>query len=238
MPLVSQTATSSLPKVEEDIVEALKGLTLPLTQPDKVAASPLKGFVTPQEGPKIKHDTMGPKAYDLLLKADNDPIRDKAKGQVPPEVTSNKVYGLKDTQNMMRKKGWPIKNPTTGLGYTSKPPLCLLIKKVMNHHDKEKPKAEKELPMIHSRPMGKLCGDIRPRGKLCSLDGQGLKKLHFKKLPRKLSQKSYWKKISPPMEKDALLTPEEEIEYVTLLKEFKDVFAWTYNKIVRLDPKG
>ncbi|GAA0156376.1 hypothetical protein LIER_13889 [Lithospermum erythrorhizon] len=80
MPLAFQTATPALQKSEEDIIEVLKRLTLPLTQPEKVAASPLKGFVTPQEGPKIEHDTMGPKAYDLLLKAEYDPIKDKAMG--------------------------------------------------------------------------------------------------------------------------------------------------------------
>ncbi|GAA0172014.1 hypothetical protein LIER_25924 [Lithospermum erythrorhizon] len=45
-----------------------------------VSALPLKGCVTPQEGPKTEHDTMNPKAYDLLLKAGYDPTKDKAIG--------------------------------------------------------------------------------------------------------------------------------------------------------------
>ncbi|GAA0173822.1 hypothetical protein LIER_27357 [Lithospermum erythrorhizon] len=35
----------------------------------------------------------------------------------------------------------------------------------------------------------------------------------------------------------ALLMPEEEAGYVALLKEFKDVFAWTYKEMPGLDPK-
>ena len=34
----------------------------------------------------------------------------------------------------------------------------------------------------------------------------------------------------------ALLTPEEEKGYLKLLVEYKDVFAWTYKEIPRLNP--
>ncbi|GAA0168528.1 hypothetical protein LIER_23228 [Lithospermum erythrorhizon] len=34
----------------------------------------------------------------------------------------------------------------------------------------------------------------------------------------------------------ALLTPEEEAEYVTLLKDFKDIFSWIYKEMPGLDP--
>ncbi|GAA0163877.1 hypothetical protein LIER_19646 [Lithospermum erythrorhizon] len=129
MPLASQIATSALQKVEEDIVEALKGLTLPVTQ-----LPPPKGFVTLKEGPQMEHVTMGPKSFDLLRKADYDFTKDKAMGQLPPEVIGDKVHRLNDIQKMIREKGWPIKNPTMGLAYTSKPPLRALIKRVTNHY--------------------------------------------------------------------------------------------------------
>ncbi|GAA0163932.1 hypothetical protein LIER_19686 [Lithospermum erythrorhizon] len=35
----------------------------------------------------------------------------------------------------------------------------------------------------------------------------------------------------------SLLTTEEEAEYVAFLKEFKDVFAWTYKEMPGPDPK-
>ncbi len=35
----------------------------------------------------------------------------------------------------------------------------------------------------------------------------------------------------------ALLTPMEEKEYLELLTEYKDVFAWTYKEMPSLDPR-
>ncbi|GAA0170942.1 hypothetical protein LIER_25093 [Lithospermum erythrorhizon] len=46
----------------------------------QVVTLPLKGFVTPKEGPKVEHETMDPKAYDLFLEDDYDPIKDQAMG--------------------------------------------------------------------------------------------------------------------------------------------------------------
>ncbi|GAA0138456.1 hypothetical protein LIER_00203 [Lithospermum erythrorhizon] len=83
----SRIIIQALQEAEEDLVQAFKGLTLLLTQHEKVVTSPLKGFVTPRKGPKIEHGTMGPKAYDLLLKAGYDPAKDKVMGQLPPEAT-------------------------------------------------------------------------------------------------------------------------------------------------------
>ena len=36
---------------------------------------------------------------------------------------------------------------------------------------------------------------------------------------------------------NANLSPEEEIAYIELLKEYKDVFTWTYKEMPGLDPK-
>lgn len=35
----------------------------------------------------------------------------------------------------------------------------------------------------------------------------------------------------------ALLTPEEEIAYIELLHEYRDVFVWSYKEMPRLDPR-
>ncbi|GAA0159754.1 hypothetical protein LIER_16460 [Lithospermum erythrorhizon] len=126
VPLSPQTAALALQKEEEDIVKTIKCLTLPLTYPEKVATLPLKGFLTPQERPKAEYGSMDSKAYDLLLKADYDPSKDKAMRQLSPEVIGDKVHGMNNTQRMIRQKGWSFKNPTMGLEFTSKPPLCIL----------------------------------------------------------------------------------------------------------------
>ena len=40
-----------------------------------------------------------------------------------------------------------------------------------------------------------------------------------------------------PVYLSSLFTPEEENEYFNLLLEYKDVFAWSYSKMSRLDSK-
>ncbi|GAA0150930.1 hypothetical protein LIER_09762 [Lithospermum erythrorhizon] len=79
--------------------------TLPLTQLQKVASAPLKGFMPPGNGSKVEHGTMGPKAYDLLVEAGYDPKEAKTLGESPQEVTGDKVHGLNETQKMLQQKG-------------------------------------------------------------------------------------------------------------------------------------
>ncbi|GAA0153191.1 hypothetical protein LIER_11493 [Lithospermum erythrorhizon] len=232
VPPSPQEVTSTLQEVEKYLVQAFKGLTLLLTQPEKVVMTPLKGFMTPKEGPKIEHGTMGPKAYDLLLKASYDPAKDKATGQPPPEVKNSKIHGLNDTQNMMRKKGWSVKNSTTGLGYTPKPPLRLLI-----NRPKNEPETKQEL-LTYTRPTG----TVMWRGKGTTSRGR------YKGTSRveedvkitvdelKVVNLGTDDELRPTYI-SALLKPEKEAEYVTLLKEFKDVFAWTYKEMSGLEPK-
>ena len=42
---------------------------------------------------------------------------------------------------------------------------------------------------------------------------------------------------SRPISISANLTEKEKLELVLLLKEFKDVFAWDYSEMPRLDPR-
>ncbi|GAA0166490.1 hypothetical protein LIER_21632 [Lithospermum erythrorhizon] len=90
-PEAPKAAQSCHPNQEEEVIEALKGLTLPLTQAKKVTSTTLQGFVTPVQGPKIEHGTMSPKAYDLLVKAGYDPTEDTAIGKLPPKVPTHTV---------------------------------------------------------------------------------------------------------------------------------------------------
>ncbi|GAA0158685.1 hypothetical protein LIER_15643 [Lithospermum erythrorhizon] len=124
-------AQPSHPNIGEKVIAALKGLTLPLNQVEKVASTTHKGFVTAVQGPNIKHRTMNPKAYDLLVKAGYDPTKDAAMSRPTPEV---KVHGLNETQEKLQRKGYFIKSSTAGLEYISNPPLHVMIKWVSNYH--------------------------------------------------------------------------------------------------------
>ncbi|GAA0168367.1 hypothetical protein LIER_23099 [Lithospermum erythrorhizon] len=98
----------------------------------------------------------------------------------------------------------------TGLRCTSKPTLCFLINRVTDHNEQRGPMVGLDPSMAHSCPMGRA----RPE------------ELNFKKQPQ-----------PRPTYISALLTAIEEAEYATLLKEFEDVFSWTYKEILGLDPK-
>ncbi|GAA0180979.1 hypothetical protein LIER_30182 [Lithospermum erythrorhizon] len=115
-----KAAQPHYPNKEIEVIEALKGLTLPLTQEENVASTILKGFVTPVQEPKIELRTVNPKAYDFLVKVGYDPTKDAAMGKSTPEV---KTHGLNETQEKMQRKGYSIKISTSGLEYTLKPPL-------------------------------------------------------------------------------------------------------------------
>ncbi|GAA0163119.1 hypothetical protein LIER_39527 [Lithospermum erythrorhizon] len=121
----------SHPDKEIEVIETLKGLMLQLTQAEKVASTMLKGFMTPVQGSKIEHGTMNPKAYDLLVKAGYDPMKDATMSRSTPEV---KVHGLNETQEKLQRKFYSIKSSTAGLEYISKPPLRVMIKRVANYH--------------------------------------------------------------------------------------------------------
>ncbi|GAA0166762.1 hypothetical protein LIER_21847 [Lithospermum erythrorhizon] len=60
VPEAPKAAQPSHPNPGKEVIEALKGLKLPLTQVEKVVSSTLQGFVTPAQGPKIEHGNMGP----------------------------------------------------------------------------------------------------------------------------------------------------------------------------------
>ncbi|GAA0169277.1 hypothetical protein LIER_23800 [Lithospermum erythrorhizon] len=82
--------------INEEVIKAPKGLTLPLTQAKKVASTPLKVFVTSVH-----------------------PTKDAYRGKLPPEGIEDKVHGLNVIQKMLQRKGYAIESSTTGLGYTT-----------------------------------------------------------------------------------------------------------------------
>ncbi|GAA0164475.1 hypothetical protein LIER_20099 [Lithospermum erythrorhizon] len=90
-----------LPRKDDELTKKLEGLALPPTQLEKVVSMPLKGFVPP----KVEHGTMGPKAYDLLVKAGYDPKEGKALGDFPPKVTGDKW------KSVFERLGEPTSNP-------------------------------------------------------------------------------------------------------------------------------
>ncbi|GAA0140286.1 hypothetical protein LIER_01665 [Lithospermum erythrorhizon] len=70
----------------------------------------------------------------LMEKAGYSPSEDATRAKLPPEVIKSKIHGLTETQKKLKRKGYPIKSSTAGLGYTSKPPLHVMIKRVANYH--------------------------------------------------------------------------------------------------------
>ncbi|GAA0159366.1 hypothetical protein LIER_16157 [Lithospermum erythrorhizon] len=129
-PDACKAARPTHPDTSEKVTEALKGLTLPLTQAKEVASTSLKGFVTQVQGSKIEHGMLNPKAYDLLVKAGFDPAKDVGMGKLPPEVIEGKVHGLSEIQKMLQCKGYIIKSSTAGFWYALKQPLHSLISNI------------------------------------------------------------------------------------------------------------
>ncbi|KAL0358237.1 UNVERIFIED_CONTAM: hypothetical protein Scaly_1509400 [Sesamum calycinum] len=121
--------------------EALKSLTLPLTQINMKQPSKLllKGFVPSTQEEEGGHEALAidekgfdPKAFKLLIKAGYDPKEKLNLGKLPPEATGKKVHGLKATQIMLKKKGHTIQDSRVGLGFTPPKPVRITIKRVNN----------------------------------------------------------------------------------------------------------
>ncbi|GAA0145342.1 hypothetical protein LIER_05560 [Lithospermum erythrorhizon] len=81
-PEMPEMVTLILHSEDNEIAKELHGLTMPLTHLEKVVLTPLKGFVVPVNGQKVQHETMEPKVYDLLGKADYEIMEDKSMGAV------------------------------------------------------------------------------------------------------------------------------------------------------------
>ncbi|GAA0184104.1 hypothetical protein LIER_31403 [Lithospermum erythrorhizon] len=108
---------------------------------------------------------------------------------------------------MIRQKGWFVNSSTIGFGYTSKPPLCLLVNRPIDKHEQNKPKTEQELPVTHSRPMRAVIWRYPTKREVVFLGLTRPGEPYFRKQPRKLVQKSYWKRVSPPTEQEAKQYP-------------------------------
>ncbi|GAA0143526.1 hypothetical protein LIER_04192 [Lithospermum erythrorhizon] len=127
-PKAPKAARPSQPSREEEIVEALNRLMLRLTQTGKVASMTLKSFGTPVQGPKIKHGTMNPKTYDLLVKGStagpgyipNPPLRILIKRVVDqPQVLTTKTPP--DEQILYHENATPRKWGAVPWVYSTEP---------------------------------------------------------------------------------------------------------------------
>ncbi|GAA0184547.1 hypothetical protein LIER_31835 [Lithospermum erythrorhizon] len=138
---------------------------------------------------------------------------------------------------------------TKGLWYTPKPPLRLLI-----NRPKNEPETKQELP-TYTRPTWAVMWrypskrevkdeqypslhitteEEEPLPEDAISAPPGLKE-DVKIIVDELKEVNLSTDDEPrPTYISALLTPEEKDESVTLLKEFKDVFAWTYKEMPRL----
>ncbi|KAL0411033.1 UNVERIFIED_CONTAM: hypothetical protein Slati_3693000 [Sesamum latifolium] len=70
------------------------------------------------------------KAYHLLKKSRYDFSTPSRLGKLNPELTDEKIYGLTEVQHELRKQGFHIEQPRTGLSFTpDKPVRVHMIKK-------------------------------------------------------------------------------------------------------------
>ena len=75
-----------------------------------------------------------PIAYKLLAKAGYSPQESTALGKLSSEAIGKNVHGLNSTQNILKQKGYAVRNFYTSLGYTPPAPVRIVIKKSSNHY--------------------------------------------------------------------------------------------------------
>ena len=115
----------------EDVAMLKENHAMPLTSStNPLPSKPLNGFVRfsqsltehgilPSERTKEWFD---PKAYKLFAKASYDFSKQGDLGKLIPEVTGEKVHGLRKTQRKMHLERYEIPIPKTNLGYTPEQP--------------------------------------------------------------------------------------------------------------------
>ncbi|GAA0164046.1 hypothetical protein LIER_19772 [Lithospermum erythrorhizon] len=126
---------------------------------------------------------MGPKAYDLLLKG------------------GYKARGMDDTQKTVKQKRWSIKNSTMGLGDALKPSLRLLINRPIDMPGQVEFKREQKPQVTYLHPMRAITWRTPTKREVILLGRTIPRESCPSKQPQKLVQKSYWRRISPPMER-------------------------------------
>ncbi|KAG8376057.1 hypothetical protein BUALT_Bualt09G0024000 [Buddleja alternifolia] len=103
-----------------------KSLIMPIT---KVNSSP------PNESSPVRipcqklQRTFSPKVYKLLEKSRYDFSNPSGLGKLEPELTGEKIHGLTKAQHKLRKQGYHVDQPKTGLGFTLIKPVRIRVTK-------------------------------------------------------------------------------------------------------------
>ncbi|KAG8374765.1 hypothetical protein BUALT_Bualt10G0029800 [Buddleja alternifolia] len=121
-----KTPTSS--NVEKNQAKSVDGkkLIMPIT---KVNSSP------PNDSSPVKiscqkfQGTFSPKVYKLLEKSGYNFSNPSGLGKLEPELTGEKIHGLTKAQHKLRKQGYQVDQPKTGLGFTPVEPVRIRVTK-------------------------------------------------------------------------------------------------------------
>ncbi|KAG8390922.1 hypothetical protein BUALT_Bualt01G0134000 [Buddleja alternifolia] len=103
-----------------------KSLIMPIT---KVNSSP------PNDSSPVKiscqklQGTFSPKVYKLLEKSGYDFSNPSGLRKLEPELTREKIHGLTKAQHKLRKQGYQVDQPKTGLGFALAEPVRIRVTK-------------------------------------------------------------------------------------------------------------
>ncbi|KAG8383508.1 hypothetical protein BUALT_Bualt04G0020700 [Buddleja alternifolia] len=103
-----------------------KNLIMPIT---KVNSSP------PNDSSPVKiscqklQGTFSPKVYKLFEKSGYNFSNPSGLGKLEPELTGEKIHGLTKAQHKLRKQGYQVDQPKTGLGFTPVEPVRIRVMK-------------------------------------------------------------------------------------------------------------
>ncbi|PIN10178.1 hypothetical protein CDL12_17234 [Handroanthus impetiginosus] len=125
-PLPDNASRSQLKAFESDNCQSMKnGLVMPITNIH--SSSPSKPSL--EEVQEEFKGVFDPKSYKLLEKFDFDFASPPSLGKLQPELTGEKIHGLTEKQQELRKQGLYIKQPKVGLGYVPTKPVRIRITK-------------------------------------------------------------------------------------------------------------
>ncbi|CAM8980329.1 unnamed protein product [Rhodiola kirilowii] len=209
-------------------------ILLPSANTTQVLRPPLEGFVSesikPREGTVSLEGKFGPNAYKLMEKLGYDFNRPAMLG----EVIEPHPYSLAQIHGTAHKHA--------GLGYKPPPPVKISVRRQKDatsahqiENNKEKDITEyyvatsyhvtaKEVANEVEEVEADQAPEVLEDGGQSNVDDLKEVNLGTTKNPR-------------PIYVSTLLTEEEEGQYLKLLVEYKDVFAWNYTEMPGLNPK-
>ncbi|KAG8371748.1 hypothetical protein BUALT_Bualt13G0120300 [Buddleja alternifolia] len=103
-----------------------KSLSMPIT---KVNYSPPSDHSPVKISCQKLQGTFSPKVYKLLEKSGYDFSNPSGLHKLEPELTGEKIHGLTKAQHKLRKQGYHVDQPRTGLGFAPVEPVRIRVTK-------------------------------------------------------------------------------------------------------------